>query len=232
MTKSKRQKREESEIDESVDGQEKKGRKKPEVAMTRGIMTSPAVSDISGQANENGSMPSKVAKASKGGGTEGSESEMSEVLDEAPKPKRKRKRSGSEKVVSKAMSKPSRTAKAGQPADPDAEEIKRLQGWLVKCGIRKVWGKELKPYDTPKAKIRHLKVMLEEAGMTGRYSAEKATQIKEERELKADLEAVQAGNKSWGMDESKEDDEDRPKRRLAKGLKELEFLNDDGEETD
>ena len=77
--------------------------------------------------------------------------------------------------------------------------------------------------------------MLAEVGMTGRYSAEKAAQIKEERELKADLEAVQAGNKQWGMIESVDGDGDggKPKRRLAKGLKELDFLNDDdGEESD
>ena len=171
---------------------------------------------------------SKSVKA----GAEGSESEMSEVLDEAPKARGKRRSSGPERDVSK-KSKPSRVAKAEQPTNPDTEEIKRLQGWLVKCGTRKVWGKELQPYDTSKAKIRHLKGMLAEAGMTGRYSAEKAAQIKEERELKADLEAVQAGNKQWGMAESVDGDGGKPRRRLAKGLKELDFLNDDdGEETD
>ena len=171
---------------------------------------------------------SKSVKA----GVEGSESEMSEVLDEAPKARKKRRSSGPERDVSK-KSKTSRVAKAEQPGNPDTEEIKRLQGWLVKCGTRKVWGKELQPFDTSKAKIRHLKDMLAEVGMTGRYSAEKAAQIKEERELKADLEAVQAGNKQWGMAESVDDDGGKPRRRLAKGLKELDFLNDDdGEETD
>lgn len=36
--------------------------------------------------------------------------------------------------------------------------------------------------------------------MTGRYSNEKAKRIKEERELAADLEAVQEGAKVWGTD--------------------------------
>lgn len=166
-------------------------------------------------------------------GAEGSESEMSEVLDEAPKARKKRRSSGPERDVSK-KSKTSKVAKVEQPTDPDTEEIKRLQGWLVKCGTRKVWGKELQLYDTSKAKVRHLKDMLAEVGMTGRYSAEKAAQIKEERELKADLEAVQAGNKQWGMTEPGIDDGVKPiRRRLAKGLKELDFLDDDdGEETD
>ena len=163
-----------------------------------------------------------------------SESEMSELIDEEPKPKRRGRKSGSAKPKTKKTegSKPKRTSE--QPTDPDAEEIKKLQGWLVKCGIRKLWGKELAPYDKPKAKIRHLREMLAEAGMTGRYSTEKANQIKEERELRADLEAVQEGNKHWGKPESEEDGSTgRPRRRLARGLEGLDFLNDDdGEETD
>ena len=178
-------------------------------------------------------LSSKVAKVADGAGVDVSESEMSVVLDEIPKPRSKRKSSELDKGPSKKKSKTSKAPKAEMSADPDAEEIKRLQGWLVKCGIRKMWYKELKPYDTPKAKVRHLKEMLAEAGMTGRYSVEKASQIREERELKADLDAVQAGNKQWGMETSQEDGNDKPKRRLAKGLKELDFLNDDdGDETD
>ena len=181
-------------------------------------------------------VPSGLNGTSEDNGANGehSESEMSEVFDEPPKVKGRGRKSGSAKpstkkpVVSKAR-KPSE-----QSADPDAEEIKRLQGWLVKCGIRKVWGKELAPYDTPKAKIRHLKEMLTEAGMTGRYSAEKASRSKEEREFKADLEAVQEGNKHWGKTSEEEDGGiGNPRRRLARGLEGLDFLNDDdGEETD
>ena len=100
-----------------------------------------------------------------------------------------------------------------------------------------MWARELKPYETPKAKIRHLKELLSGAGMTGRFSKEKATQIREARELQADLEAVQEGAKHWGKesgDEEQEADvEAKPRRRLARGLENLDFLNDsDGEETD
>ena len=206
-------------------------KRKPSTAQTDNPGAKPPVPLAeASEASDVDKSSSKGAKASTAARTEGTESEMSEVLDEAPKPKRKRKSAGPEKGISK-NAKPARAAKPEQ--DPDAEEIKRLQGWLTKCGIRKMWWKELQPYDTSKSKIRHLKELLAEAGMIGRYSAEKAAQIKEERELKADLEAVQAGDKQWGMGEAKEDDEIRPKRRLAKGLKELDFLNDDdGEETD
>jgi hypothetical protein len=96
-----------------------------------------------------------------------------------------------------------------------------------------MWWKELKPYETSKAKIKHLKDMLSDAGMTGRYSIEKATQIKEARELAADIEAVKEGAERWGKDNGSENDgEDKSKRRLVRGAKNYDFLSSDGEETD
>lgn len=162
-----------------------------------------------------------------------SDSEMSVLIDEPPKKKRQKKAGPTKEKQSKSTSKKSKP-KDEKELDPQDAEIKRLQGWLVKCGIRKLWGKELKPFDTPKARINHLKEMLKEVGMDGRYSVEKARQIKERRELAADLEAVQEGAKRWGQSESDEEDgRTQPKRRLAKGLKDLEgLIESEGEETD
>ncbi|KAF4301575.1 hypothetical protein GTA08_BOTSDO10798 [Botryosphaeria dothidea] len=162
-----------------------------------------------------------------------SDSEMSVLIDEPPKKKRQKKAGPTKEKQSKSTSKKSKP-KDEKELDPQEAEIKRLQGWLVKCGIRKLWGKELKPFETPKAKISHLKEMLKEVGMDGRYSVEKARQIKERRELAADLEAVQEGAKRWGQSESDEEDgRIQPKRRLAKGLKDLEgLIESEGEETD
>lgn len=160
-----------------------------------------------------------------------SESELSVVLDEPPK--RKKRDTVSRKNVAKSseITKPGKVPEL--PAEPNLEEIKRLQGWLVKCGVRKLWSKELAPYDTPKLKIRHLKEMLSQIGMTGRFSAEKAKQIREERELRADLEEVQQGAKLWGTEETGDDSSVKPRRRLARGFTELDFLNsDEGAETD
>ncbi|OQE37193.1 hypothetical protein PENCOP_c010G04030 [Penicillium coprophilum] len=160
-----------------------------------------------------------------------SESEMSVVLDEEPQPKAPRKRQKSA-VGTAAKTKKAPKAKDGD-ISPDQAEIKRLQGWLIKCGIRKLWGKELAPYDTPKAKIKHLKGMLEDAGMTGRPSQEKANQIREERELKADLEQIQQGAKQWGAKSDEENDDDsKPRRRQNRGRQSLAFLESEGEETD
>ncbi|EAW21657.1 putative transcriptional regulator [Aspergillus fischeri NRRL 181] len=160
-----------------------------------------------------------------------SESEMSVVLDEEPKPSRKRGKS-SESTSAKGKKKAPAKSKDAN-LDPNEAEIKRLQGWLVKCGIRKVWSRELAPYDTPKAKIKHLKDMLKDAGMDGRYSLEKAKQIKEKREFEADLAMIKEGEKHWGRGSVEEEsDSSRPRRRLNRGRQTLAFLESDGEETD
>ena len=184
-----------------------------------------------GRNRESDSKP--IAKAN-GVKADASESEMSEVLDEAPKGRSRKRKSDSAKPRGKKTENLKSKKPSEQSTNPEAEEIKRLQGWLIKCGIRKMWYKELAPYETTKSKVGHLKRLLADAGMIGRYSIEKANQIKEERELQADLEAVQEGAKQWGKVETVgEDESGRPKRRLARGLQDLSFLNDeDGEETD
>ncbi|GKT43417.1 uncharacterized protein ColSpa_03598 [Colletotrichum spaethianum] len=155
-------------------------------------------------------------------------SELSDVIDEPPKPKRKKKEAG---AGSKA---PKQKKASTAPENPDDAEVKKLQSQLVKCGIRKIWGFELKQYgDNTKAKIKHLRDMLRDIGMDGRFSEAKAKEIKERRELEADLEAVQEMNANWGAggrssrskargqpaptkavkDDLSEDENDKKKRR-------------------
>ncbi|KAK2595554.1 hypothetical protein QQS21_006728 [Conoideocrella luteorostrata] len=127
------------------------------------------------------------------------EEEYSDVIDEPTKPKRKKKE------AKQASSKPPKPAakKSGTSAtdDPQEAEIKKLQSHLVKCGVRKLWHNELRHCgDDVRAKIRHLKKMLADVGMDGRFSEAKAREIKETRELLADAEAAQEMNALWGMD--------------------------------
>jgi hypothetical protein len=153
-----------------------------------------------------------------------SESEMSVVLDEPPKKKRQKKDKDSKAAKSAKGTKPARKAKEAPEVSADDAEIKRLQGWLVRCGIRKLWGKELKPYETPKAKVSHLRRMLSDAGMDGRYSNEKAAAIKEQRELAADLEAVQEFGNRWGEDKQEK------RTRGARGANRKVMIDDDEED--
>ncbi|KAK4446261.1 hypothetical protein QBC34DRAFT_411810 [Podospora aff. communis PSN243] len=138
-------------------------------------------------------------------------SDTSVVYDEPPK--RKGKANKSEAAPKKRESQGPKEAASDQT--PDDALIKQLQGQLLKCGVRKIWAFELKKYgDDKKAKIRHLKGMLSDVGMKGRFSESRAREIKELRELQADLEAVMEGEKSWGVS-------GRPaRRRAAKGFKE------------
>ncbi|KAK3059982.1 hypothetical protein LTS18_009608, partial [Coniosporium uncinatum] len=93
---------------------------------------------------------------------EDSESELSSLIDE-PAPKKRLKKS----VASTAKAAKSKKAPAFKKEEkelpPDEAEIKRLQGWLIKCGIRKLWHRELATCDTSKEKINHLRGMLKDA---------------------------------------------------------------------
>ncbi|TID22412.1 transcriptional regulator [Venturia nashicola] len=154
---------------------------------------------------------------------EDSESEMSVLIDEEPPPKKKRQKkdsssSSSKPAKSKAVPKAKAPAKAKPELSPQEAQIKELQANLVKCGVRKMWHNELKNCDTAKEKIAHLKGMLKDAGMDGRFSESKAKEIKERRELEKDIESAKdfaskfgaqedkgrrrMGNKDWGIDES------------------------------
>ncbi|KAI9842219.1 MAG: hypothetical protein M1838_003231 [Thelocarpon superellum] len=174
-----------------------------------------------------------------------SDSELSILMDDDAPKKPNAPRRRSVKATTSGPAKKSLTATASSKKDapvlePQEAEIKRLQSWLLKCGVRKLWHRELAACSTPASKIKHLKDMLKDVGIEGRFSVEKARKIKEERELQAEVAAIQASNQRWGEagDDEDEDDDDaaaekpRPHRRLARGLQELDFLGDDGEETD
>lgn len=154
------------------------------------------------------------AAKSNGKPADGYDSDLSSLIDEpAPKKKRQKKStSPSDAKKTKSSAKSAKPKPAGKELSADEEEIKRLQSWLLKCGVRKLWHKELANCSTTREKMRHLRKMLEDVGMTGRYSAEKAKQIKEARELAQELEAAQEFNQQWGEasgDEDEDGGEDR-----------------------
>ncbi|USP77688.1 hypothetical protein yc1106_04962 [Curvularia clavata] len=163
-----------------------------------------------------------------------SDSDLSSVIDEEPV-KKKKKAPAAKTKKEKAPAKPRAAPKSKAEDDPDTAEVKRLQGWLVKCGIRKVWARdpELSKCDTPKEKIRILKGWLKDVGMDGKYSNEKAAKIKEKREFEKDLEAIKEGELAWG----KTNDvtaTGRPSRRAAARPvpQPKVVLEDDSEEED
>ena len=53
--------------------------------------------------------------------------------------------------------------------------------------MRKVWSKELKGCETPSSQIAHLRKLLADLGMTGRYSLSQAEAIRAKRELAKEM---------------------------------------------
>ncbi|KAG6060928.1 hypothetical protein E4U32_003188 [Claviceps aff. humidiphila group G2b] len=148
------------------------------------------------------------------------EEEYSDVIDEVPKPKRNKKepKPKSSKPPKQTVTKKPTTTTTD---DPQEAEIKKLQSQLVKCGIRKLWHNELKQYkDDSRAKTRHLKKMLADIGMDGRFSEAKAREIKETREILADVDAAQEMNALWGKGSG---------RRATRGMHKSRALDEDEE---
>lgn len=153
------------------------------------------------------------------------EEEYSDVIDEPPTSKRKKIRKEPGQKTSKAPkpAKPAtkKSSSAAELTDPQEAEIKKLQGQLTKCGVRKLWHHELKDCHDARSKIRHLKKMLADIGMEGRFSEAKAREIKETRELLADAEAAQEMDRLWGKDSG------RNSRNKSRGIQIVE--NDDSD---
>lgn len=70
---------------------------------------------------------------------------------------------------------------------PIVVSITSTQSFVVACGVRKVWSKVFEGLDTPAQQIKKVKEILNELGMTGRSSLEKARAIREKREFAQEL---------------------------------------------
>ncbi|WVQ80213.1 hypothetical protein IAT38_002318 [Cryptococcus sp. DSM 104549] len=155
---------------------------------------------------------------------DGAESDMSSVYDFAPtRPKKakgkgkKRKSGGAESSEEDSEAGPSKrnkksTGKGGDTAgkrgrkakdpneglSPDEAKIASLKKFIVACGVRKQWVKELADCTTTSSQISHLEGLLRSLGMKGNPTLGKAKSIKEKRELAAELEDVQQFEKERG----------------------------------
>ncbi|KAM3586907.1 hypothetical protein VKS41_001956 [Umbelopsis sp. WA50703] len=104
--------------------------------------------------------------------------------DEHPTKKSKLSKGASKKLSSKVTH-----------GDSKSEEtIKRLKNYVNKCGIRKVWSKELADCNTASTQIARLKAILQDLGVEGRPTLEKCEKVKSERELKAEIESLSTDN--------------------------------------
>ncbi|KAJ2750220.1 hypothetical protein GGI19_005235 [Coemansia pectinata] len=124
------------------------------------------------------------------------ESEVSELDDDdVPVPT-----SAAQKKRTLATSKSPQTAKRAKKDDSGGKlskssetTITNLKQYITKCGLRKVWAKELAGLSGAQ-QIQHLKDILSELGMEGRPTLEKCKKIKAKRDLLAELEEIGGGD--------------------------------------
>ncbi|CAG8607801.1 43464_t:CDS:2, partial [Gigaspora margarita] len=107
------------------------------------------------------------------------EDSHSEHEDDPPK-KRKTKKEKSAPTVS---------------SNNDGETtIKELKAFIFKCGVRKVWSRELAGCDSISSQISKLNKILRDLGIKGRPTLEKCKKVRQRRELEAELNSMDVGN--------------------------------------
>jgi hypothetical protein len=156
-----------------------------------------------------------------------SDSELSPAPDSDSAPTQPRKRGKKEPHAAKSTSSKPKSSAASAPDDA----LKTLQGQLQKCGIRKQWKRELAAFASERDMAAHLRGLLRDAGMAGRFSERRAREIRERRELEGEMRDAAAFERQWGLEaEEAERQAKEKRRRAADGYAELGFGSDDGGE--
>ncbi|KAJ1899854.1 hypothetical protein LPJ66_001857 [Kickxella alabastrina] len=164
---------------------------------------------------------------------DGSEEEgYSDVADEdAPKPKPK-KRAAEPQVSEKSKRVKSSTIitaiSSNTLSKANEATISNLKSYINKCGLRKVWAKELSGMNAAQ-QIRHLKKLLDDLGMEGRPTLEKCKKIKDKRELQAELEAM---DNNVIIDDRDGSPADPTRRSRATVSKQISYNMDDDSESE
>ncbi|KAJ2418978.1 hypothetical protein GGF41_004816 [Coemansia sp. RSA 2531] len=122
------------------------------------------------------------------------ESEASEVDDvPAATPAAPKKRALATSKSPQTAKRAKKDDSAGKLSKSSETTITNLKQYITKCGLRKVWAKELAGLSGAQ-QIQHLKDMLSELGMEGRPTLEKCKKIKAKRDLLAELEEIGGGD--------------------------------------
>lgn len=90
--------------------------------------------------------------------------------------------------------------------------VTNLKNYIAKCGVRKVWTKELAGMSISQ-QAQQLKKILADLGMKGRPTLKKCKNIKAQRDLQAELEAIQPNSDNSEVEDSQPTS--RSRRRAA-----------------
>ncbi|GJJ11209.1 hypothetical protein Clacol_005441 [Clathrus columnatus] len=152
---------------------------------------------------------SAITDSSGNGGKPSSEGSSE---SEEPERSRKRRKRSIQEVIQKSSRKRSTGKDDNDPkiSETDEATIKQLKAYVGACGVRKKWAKEFQNYPQPDQQIRRLKKILADLGMEGKYSMEKAKQIKKKRDLARELEDVIEFERKAGVSRSRRKKSGRP----------------------
>ncbi|KAI9506800.1 hypothetical protein BX070DRAFT_10170 [Coemansia spiralis] len=147
---------------------------------------------------------------------DGSDMDSDNIAISTPSAKRKnaKRSANTQSPVSSKRVKSSGTSSAKLSKGNEAT-IANLKSYINKCGLRKIWAKELAGMSGAE-QIRHLKQILDDLGMEGRPTLEKCKKIKDKRDLQAELDAMDQDNiiDKFG-NKSLQDDIPRKRRSVA-----------------
>ncbi|KAJ2059548.1 hypothetical protein GGI17_004316 [Coemansia sp. S146] len=125
------------------------------------------------------------------------ESEASELDDDddvpAPTSVAQKRRALATSKSPQAAKRAKKDDSGGKLSKSSETTITNLKQYITKCGLRKVWAKELAGLSGAQ-QIQHLKDILSELGMEGRPTLEKCKKIKAKRDLLAELEEIGGGD--------------------------------------
>ncbi|PFH50284.1 hypothetical protein AMATHDRAFT_4100 [Amanita thiersii Skay4041] len=158
------------------------GLSKPQSKLQKKRITSPESEPEVEEKPKSSGKPSSSSKP-KQQENDGNESELSVLIDEPPKKKKRAPKSREKSELKPKKGK----GKEPEVLNKDEATIKRLKSLVLACGVRKVWSKVFKDTEDSRQRIRILKEILSDLGMTGRYSFEQAREIKEKRALAQEL---------------------------------------------
>ncbi|KAI8052372.1 hypothetical protein BDF22DRAFT_776602 [Syncephalis plumigaleata] len=139
--------------------------------------------DANSSANEESADEQPVKKSRKHRATSTSTSSMSSSSTTSTS-----KRKGT------APTKTSSSLSSSKLSDADSKKISTLKKYILKCGVRKQWAKELSDCKTGKSQIARLQTILKDLGVEGRPTLEKCNMVAMRRELNAEQEALNLGN--------------------------------------
>lgn len=104
-------------------------------------------------------------------------------------PVKRDKKESKEKKQKVTVTKTEKPAKRTKKAVKAENTLDKLKSYVFKCGVRKIWKRELDGLDET-ASIAKVRGILEELGMEGRPSLEKCKKIKDQREFAEEMKII------------------------------------------